>query len=303
MPQGNPQGKYWCFTINNYTREDEEHLKELFEDKLTYLVFGRETGDSGTPHLQGYLEGRQRLRFRQLRGIMGPGIHLERRRGSAQQASEYCEKDGDFEKFGEISKSSQGKRTDLDEIKEQIDGGATSLEVAEDHFSKWVVYRRSFAEYAKLKRAADQRRENNGLRTDLRVIVLTGEAGTGKTRYVYWKHPDVFRVPSANIQWFDGYEGQEAVLFDDLRGEAIGDRASYLLQLLDIYPMQVPVKGGFVNWTPKFIYITSNRRPPFDLVSIEAPLLRRLHAHVILSESRTPEEVDIALNGEDNEAD
>jgi len=34
---------------------------------------------------------------------------------------------------------------------------------------------------------------------------------------------------------------------------------NFMLQLMDRYPMQVPVKGGYVNWAPRFIYITSNK--------------------------------------------
>jgi len=30
---------------------------------------------------------------------------------------------------------------------------------------------------------------------------------------------------------------------------------------LDRYPMRVPVKGGFVNWVPENIYITSSNHP------------------------------------------
>jgi hypothetical protein len=66
----------------------------------------------------------------------------------------------------------------------------------------------------------------------------------------YWKPGD--------FQWFDGYEGQRIVIIDDFRGEY---PLPLLLQLLDRYPMQVPVKGGFSQWCPRKVYITSNIRP------------------------------------------
>lgn len=56
-------------------------------------------------------------------------------------------------------------------------------------------------------------------------------------------------------QWFDGYEGQEAVLFDDYSGEMPW---TLLLRLLDRYPLRVPTKGGSVTWAAKRIYLTSN---------------------------------------------
>jgi len=42
----------WTFTINNDTFED---LIGLIETDFEYLVIGFEVGDSGTPHIQGYI--------------------------------------------------------------------------------------------------------------------------------------------------------------------------------------------------------------------------------------------------------
>lgn len=79
-----------------------------------------------------------------------------------------------------------------------------------------------------------------------------------------------------DFQWFDGYLNQPIVIVDDFRGEY---PLPLLLKLLDRYPMQVPIKGGFVNWCPKKVYITSNIRPDIwyqdsDSASVAA-LLRR----------------------------
>lgn len=43
-----PESKYWCFTINNWTEIDVPKFLNM-----EYLVFGREKGEDGTPHLQG----------------------------------------------------------------------------------------------------------------------------------------------------------------------------------------------------------------------------------------------------------
>lgn len=53
--------------------------------------------------------------------------------------------------------------------------------------------------------------------------------------------------------WYD------AVVFDDFRADVC--ELHYLLQLLDGYPLDVPIKGGFVAWRPKRIYITAPFRP------------------------------------------
>lgn len=41
-----------CFTLNNYTEEEENSLKE-FARTTDWMIFGHETGENGTPHLQG----------------------------------------------------------------------------------------------------------------------------------------------------------------------------------------------------------------------------------------------------------
>lgn len=95
------------------------------------------------------------------------------------------------------------------------------------------------------------------------VLWLWGSTGSGKTRTAlelaeesgcsYWiSH-------SEKLQWFDGYNGQEWVIFDDFRRNMC--TLAYLLRLLDRYPMQVQIKGGYINWTPKVIIITSPVNP------------------------------------------
>nr|WQA30148.1 MAG: rep protein [Cressdnaviricota sp.] len=59
--------------------------------------------------------------------------------------------------------------------------------------------------------------------------------------------------------WFDGYTGQKRVIFDDFRPWWC--EFSWLLRLLDRYPIQVPVKGGFVNFIPEELIITTNKNP------------------------------------------
>ena len=48
----------WCFTLNNYTADEVEAIERKSSDRelCTYIVYGKEVGESNTPHLQGYLE-------------------------------------------------------------------------------------------------------------------------------------------------------------------------------------------------------------------------------------------------------
>lgn len=267
-----PRGKYWCFTVNNFTDTEFERLSTAQEraEDILYICFGKEVGESGTPHLQGYVEFAQKIRLGGVKRIDGfARAHLELRAGSQAQAIEYCKKDGDFYEFGERFQSKSGQRTDLVTIKERIDAGASTSEIAEEHFGSWCRYRKSFDAYRMVKRVRTVR--------DLRVVCFWGRPGTGKTRAIFEREPSLFIAPTDNLQWFDGYEGEEALLIDDYRG---GGDPSFLLRLLDIYPLQLPVKGGFVPLLATRIYITSNLEPPFGVQCTVDALLRRIHKTV-----------------------
>lgn len=110
------RAKRWCFTLNHPQDDEEQALVDAAErDDIEYLVFGRERGSSGTPHLQGYVIFTAAIRIRTVKSRLGSlRYHLEVSRGTPKEASDYCKKDGDYEEFGECPEVSQGKRSDLD---------------------------------------------------------------------------------------------------------------------------------------------------------------------------------------------
>ncbi|GAC77787.1 replication protein, partial [uncultured marine virus] len=105
------QSKHWCFTINNWNAEDDERLQEL-GNNCEYLVYGYETGAQGTPHLQGYVVFRTKVRMGIARGLLGGRAHVEIKRGTPLQAATYCKKEGLFFETGELP-GPQGVRNDM----------------------------------------------------------------------------------------------------------------------------------------------------------------------------------------------
>lgn len=84
------QARNWTFTLNNY-----EGLLDiaLFSD-CTYSIYQEEVGESGTPHLQGYLQFSCRKRLAFLRDLVGlEGAHFEVARGTPEENKVYCSKD------------------------------------------------------------------------------------------------------------------------------------------------------------------------------------------------------------------
>lgn len=110
------RAKRWCFTLNNPTDDEDQAIGSAGDrDDVEYLVFGRETGESGTPHLQGYVIFTSAIRLSTVKSRLGSQrFHLEVSRGTPREASDYCKKDGDYEEFGDCPDVSQGRRTDLE---------------------------------------------------------------------------------------------------------------------------------------------------------------------------------------------
>lgn len=118
-----------------------------------------------------------------------------------------------------------------------------------------------------------------------------GDTGTGKTRAAYdlVNQYNIFMINGPNNKggalWFDGYMGEQVAILDDFRPWWC--RFDYLLRLLDRYPMRVPVKGGFVNWIPEIIVITTQKsirdtftgeyRTDEDIRQLERRVTRRVH--------------------------
>lgn len=95
----NPKGKKkqiapskkWCFTLNNYTDEDKAIISSIVPLKCTNGIIGEEIGESKTPHLQGYLEFKSKVRPKNIIPISG--IHWEKAKGDIEQNYLYCTKD------------------------------------------------------------------------------------------------------------------------------------------------------------------------------------------------------------------
>jgi len=79
--------KNWVFTINNYRDNDIEKLEKMFDHgHFSYIVYGKEVGEHGTPHIQGYVQLKKKMRMAQVKKFISSRAHLEVSRGSPEQA-------------------------------------------------------------------------------------------------------------------------------------------------------------------------------------------------------------------------
>lgn len=262
----------YVFTINTkdngsltvdeaYCVRLSDRLSGAIGSGLTYFIFQLERGESGRFHCQGYLRFRNAVRRRAVKRCLGEdSAYVDKRRGTVDEAKSYASKEetrcaGPWE--GGVCQDGQGRRTDLESVRQRIADGASDLDLARADFQAWCSNHRAFERYRQLELASRQR----DAPPDVRVYV--GSTGVGKSRAAHEEFPDIYSVPvppkAGSAYWFDGYQGDEAVLIDDYCG--VEYDIGFLLKLLDRYRLQVPVKGGFTWWLPKTIILTSNIRP------------------------------------------
>lgn len=256
----------WCFTVNKTEElnkwEEYEHTQPVWPN-LRYIVWQVEKASK--EHVQGYAEFSKPTRMGSIKKYCDcPAIHLETRKGTRDQARDYCLKEdtrsrGPFE-WGEWTSGGQGKRNDLSELAGMIKEGKSILELAEVNPSGTLRNLRSLREY---KFLCDQEKCKSQFR-DITVVLITGDTGVGKTHLIfeYCLREDIslYKLDEGtnNAIWFDGYESQKAVLLDDYYGWL---KYGNFLKFLDRYPFRLPVKGshGWAAW--EYVFITSNKAP------------------------------------------
>lgn len=268
----------WCFTINHYDSRDIEALRNYFHDtpSCDYLIFGFEEGANGTPHLQGYLHHENARAGTSIRHACRDRGHWERAAGSPAQNKAYCSKQATEScpvvELGKLP--TQGRRSDLETLAQRIKSGETLQSVLQgDDFASvatWIKHTRGCDRIAAM--CAPKRDAS----TESTVYWCYGPTGSGKSRWAYEEFPDAYRFASAG-RWFDGYDGQDTIIFDDFRPDA-GLSYAYILQITDRYPMQLPVKGGFVPLLAKRFVFTSPETPTNTFVLQEdiGQLMRRI---------------------------
>lgn len=239
-----------------------------------------EAPGTARPHIQGYVEFTKQTSMAEAKLLLGDqAIHLEVRRGTREQAMEYCQKDETRREgpwiLGDPSHT-QGTRSDLIAVKRALDSGASNEAIADQFFGSWVRYRRSFDEYRALKKMKVEVRDST---VDPTVFVLWGSTGTGKTKAATDAFPDAYwlmKPVDRSTVWMDGYTGQSTVIIDEFYGWLPFD---LLLRMLDRYPLQMQIKGGVVQLLATTFVITSNKSPDtwYPRVLDVSPLLRRLN--------------------------
>lgn len=239
-------------------------LSELIENlqkwKPYYAIAGEEKAPTtGTRHFHVIICCHEQIRTRksEVLEIKGVNPHLEKIHNNLKKIIEYCKKEGNVAEFGkencpikkqEMNKEEKAKLMLECDLKEAfLKGILGPIEVL-----RADKLRKLFDEYSKPEEYAKKL-----------VLWFRGESGEGKSRMavdIAKKYNLDYWISNDSLKWFDGYHGQELAILDDFRRGMLSDW-SFLLRLLDGYPLLVQVKGAHVKWCPKIIVITSPGTP------------------------------------------
>lgn len=90
------RARSWCFTLNNYTEEEYDFIvAQWLKGFEGWYIVGKEVGENGTPHLQGYIEFKHQTAFSTIKKFL-PRAHIEKAKGSRADNYKYCSKGKDF---------------------------------------------------------------------------------------------------------------------------------------------------------------------------------------------------------------
>jgi len=258
----------FVLTINNPVDDDIANVKSL---KPKFAIGAFETGESGTRHIQAYVELPDQMSFNVVKDILKSRGHIEPRKGSQSQAENYCRKGEqphaewqsqgtagpNFGKNFELAfqlgeKRAQGKRHDLDSIIEDLASGKRMRDVAESNPIEFIKYAKGIEAYRGM--TAPERDHTR----PLTVEVYYGPTGTGKTYKAVCDNPGAHKQSATMGGWWNGYDCNDVVIFDEYRGQI---KFAEILQLTDVYPLRVQVKGGERQYVPDKIIFTSPVHP------------------------------------------
>lgn len=266
--------RHYCFTYWKLPENIKNYCEKISKiEYFRYIIAQLEISPTTKQtHIQGYIEFDRKTAIKKIQNVM-PGIHVELRKGTREQAKAYCLKEesaiaGTLIEMGEFQ-TEQGKRNDIIFLKKQVkDGKNLAKIIIEDCISyQQIRIVEKLNEYTSKPR-------NPYHPPSIRWY--WGATGTGKTRSVYneFKMEDIY--PSFSYKWWNGYYQQKVILIDDMRKDYA--KFHILLKLLDRYPHIVEIKGGTTHINSQEIIITSAFHPRelYDTREDVEQLIRRI---------------------------
>jgi len=286
------RARRYCFTSYHALEKESYRVLET-HPQFRYCVVGSEVcPTTGRQHIQGYVSFTAKVDFNTLKKLLPDDkSHIEQCKGTELDNMDYCMKEGNYLELG--IPGTQGSRTD---IKTAYAKSKTLKEFIANYPDIYTRYKAGVEGYYRSQGEDYIIEEYKPL-----VIWLYGDTGRGKTRvvrdYLKVKRQEGYRLwrrPLGTTAWFDGYANQDIVFLDEIRGSTY--KFDDLLQMLDYDCPKVPVKGGFTEFRPKILLITSNTHPRNCYTGINSENKQQLVRRCDFIKKVTYYEPDLLIN-------
>lgn len=252
------------FTINNPTFNDSETLYALGHSKCCkYLIYGAEHTEEGqgTPHFQGFVIFSYPVKKNAVCGKLGgrAAVFFPKKGDPSLRMARYCKKEGFYMEFGNMGggivadssvKPSEMRQKSIDFLNKWEE----NKYMREKDLPADLLMASGFLNAWNKKRSVTLGPD----RPDMKIITLIGPTACGKSYAVHNLFPDHAKCFYGNSGvWFSNPDAP-VLLFEEFNGQIPLQK---MLALLDHYPMQLEVKGGFAPALYKTVCITSNVTP------------------------------------------
>lgn len=273
MPKNNKHlcCTYWC--VDQKDKPFLQYHNQKTNPIYNYLCYSYEIcPKTKKPHYQTYIQLKKEMKYNDIKEIIGKSKKAKFfvQRGTNMQAINYTEKflpggliiNPTWEEHGKMVE--QGQRTDLDQVRIDIENGKSQKEIAKDDFGLWCRNYKAFAHYASMVEKHEERK--------CVIEVIYGKPGTGKSTLALKRYPNAY-FKALDHQFWDGYTGQNEIIIDEFRPGSMP--ISKLLALVSPAPHQLNIKGLTTWCKATKILIISNYHPKdwypdADKVSIAA---------------------------------
>lgn len=256
------RSKFYCFTANNYTPDQEKHIQSI---DCRWMVYGHEHVNEGTPHLQGCIYMHSLKSLKQMSDLFmyeDRGVHLEVCKGSFKQNYEYCTKEDEhyFEK-GERpldpKEKGENEKNKWKRARQLAEQGKFD-EIDDELYSRYCKNFKFI--YSEKTKCADNL-ELDDLKNN--CLWLYGPSGIGKSyqsrKIANELDPEHRPYLKGLNKWWTGYDHQKVVIIDEADPKHCEFIAHYLKQWADKWSFTAETKGGSLGEIrPEYIIVTSN---------------------------------------------
>lgn len=273
--------RYFAFTLDNYTKEQEEKIQKyaIENTNVLHLLYGYETAPTtGTPHLQGCfcLKNKSKCQSEKNK-ILIKELHIESCKKVYEANLNYCKKSGQIWQYpSEFIRENikENKQTYAKAIELAKEGRFEEID-AEKRLKYDNQFKKIFIENKECQNMFFNNEHGNFFNEF--NLFMHGPTGTGKSFRIdmilfilnkFWElyckdrnidYKPLRKYNKSRNKWWDDYTGEEICVLEELEPDWCQLSASNLKTWFDQYVFSGEIKGSSIqNIRPTFWIITSN---------------------------------------------